>query len=195
MREVQRRAGPDSGLRAGIGLILALSVWASPGLAQSPSPPPPAPMTNKSVHGTLVRVDTRQNSLFMKSDAGEPMAWRLSPRVITEAARFKQGDPVIVIYRQVGAGEKAITAVAFPGTATAPVYVNTTSGRIVFRSGASADGTCPSHAAGPVNETAIPAGGMTEIADDCWCCAPSDQTCTPANKSGLGQAFLIRCYP
>ena len=195
MREARGRKGRlESGLRVGLALAVALGLGASPARAQSPSPAPPAPMTNKSVHGSLVRVDTRQNSLFMKSDAGEPMAWRLSPRVITEAARFKPGDPVIVIYRQVGAGEKAITAVAFPGTATAPVYVNTTSGRIVFRSGPSTDGTCGPHP-GPVNETAIPAGGMTEIADDCWCCAPSDQTCTPANKSGLGQAFLIRCYP
>ena len=30
--------------------------------------------------------------------------------------------------------------------------------------------------------------------EECWCCAPSGQTCTPGNKTGLGRALLVQCF-
>jgi hypothetical protein len=42
--------------------------------------------------------------------------------------------------------------------------------------------------------TNILSGGQAETTDACWCCAPAGRTCTPANKTGLGRAFLTRCY-
>lgn len=151
-------------------------------------------MTHKSVYGKLQGVDTAQNSVVMKSDAGERLAWRFEPAVIAEAARFKSGDPIIVIYRQISPSEKRVTAVAFPGAATTPVYVNMTGLRVVLRSAPAVGGVCGRPDAGPISESTIPAGGRAESMEPCWCCAPSGVACTPGNKTGLGKALLVRCF-
>jgi hypothetical protein len=47
---------------------------------------------------------------------------------------------------------------------------------------------------GAVSESVIPSGGLAEVMDECWCCAPVGESCTPGNKSGLGRALLVRCF-
>lgn len=153
---------------------------------------PPRP--HKSVYGKLQSVDETLNSVIMKSDTGERLAWRLDAAVIAEAARFKPGDPMIVIYRQLAPNEKRVTAVAFPGTATTPLYVNMTGSRVVLRSAPFVNGACGQPNAGPVNESTIPSGGLAEVLEACWCCAPSGETCIPGNKSGRGRALLVQCF-
>ena len=101
---------------------------------------------------------------------------------------------MIVIYRQISSNEKRVTAIAFPGTASTPIYVNLTGSRVVLRSAAAVAGVCGGADAGPVSESIIPEGGRAEVMDACWCCAPAGSTCTPGNKSGQGQAFLERCF-
>jgi hypothetical protein len=152
---------------------------------------PPAP--HKSVYGKLQSVKDL-NGVIMTSDAGERLAWRFEPAVIAEAARFKLGDPMIVIYRQVTPSEKRVTAVAFPGTAATPLYVNMTGSRVVLRSAPAKDGACGQPSAGPIHESTIPSGGMAEVLDACWCCASPDESCTPGNRSGLGRALLVQCF-
>jgi hypothetical protein len=131
----------------------------------------------------------------MRSDAGERLAWKFEASVIAELARFKPGDPMIVIYRQVSPGEKRVTAVAFPGTAETPIYVNATGWKVTLRSAPMVGGVCSQvPEAGAVLESTIQVGGRAEVLEACWCCAPSGETCTPSNKSGLGQALLVRCF-
>ena len=55
------------------------------------------------------------------------------------------------------------------------------------------NGSC-SQTTGPVSESTIPARGLAEALEECWCCAPSGQTCTPGNKTGLGRALLVQCF-
>jgi len=100
---------------------------------------------------------------------------------------------MIVIYRQTRPNEKVVTAVAFPGAAATPIYVNVTGSRVALRSGPATDGAC-SENAGPVNESTIPADGLAEISDACWCCAPAGDSCAPTTKSGLGRAILVQCF-
>jgi hypothetical protein len=101
---------------------------------------------------------------------------------------------MIVIYRQTASNEKRVTAVAFPGTAAKPTYVNLTGERVVLRSAAMVGDSCSNPVTGPVSESVVPADGRAEVQDDCWCCAPFGSTCTPGNKSGLGTAYLERCF-
>jgi len=179
---------------AGVGLALLLGAGSvglsSRALAQAPAP---AALAFRSVHGKLERVDEQLNGVAVVSDEGRRMAWQLDKRVIERLKGFKPGDPVVVIYRQRGA-EKAVTAIAFPGAAETPVYVNTTDQRVVLVSGPMVDGACSAPAKEPPRTTPILAGGQAETQDACWCCAPAGKTCTPANKTGLGRAFLTRCY-
>ena len=189
---------------AGSGVVVLLGLFlgtASPSAAQEPSAPAPAvqapaepAISRKSVYGNLSSVDKSLNGIIMKSDGGERLAWRLDPRVINEAARFKPGVPMIVIYRQVSPSEKRVTALAFPGSAARPTYVNTTGSRVVVRSSAAADGVCGPTPAGPVSESTLPAGGRAEILEACWCCAAPGETCVPSNKSGQGRALLVQCF-
>src|SRR5450432_3398169 len=86
-------------------LLLAVLLGAPSPAAMAQASPEPAPV-HKSVRGTLDRVDSRLSSVIMKSDTGETMTWRFSPAVIGEAAKFKAGTPVIVIYRQTSPSEK-----------------------------------------------------------------------------------------
>jgi hypothetical protein len=155
---------------------------------------PEAPPPHKSVYGKLDSVDKSVNAVFMKSDTGERLAWRFDAAVVAEAAQFKPGDPMIVIYRQLPHKAKRVTALAFPGTADTPTYVNMTGGRVVLRSAPAKDGVCGKPDAEPVTESVIPAGGRAEVMEACWCCAASGETCTPGTKSGLGRAYLVQCF-
>jgi hypothetical protein len=173
-----------------VGVLLA-SALALHAPAQAPTS---TPRPFKSVYGKLSAVDKSQNGVIMTSDSGQRLAWRFDPAVIAEAARFKPGDPLIVIYRQVAANEKRVTAIAFPGSATSQIYVNTTGAPVLLRSAPAVNGACGQPDAGPVTESTIPAGGAAEVLEKCWCCAASGESCTPGNESGLGRALLVQCF-
>ena len=179
--------------RVALGAAFLFTVFSGREAAAQAPAATAKPRPSQSVHGTLESVDQSLNGLIMKSDAGERLPWRFEKAVIAEAAQFKPGDPVVVIYRQIDTGDKAVTALAFPGATSTPVYVNMTGRRVVLRSGPAVDGACGAPAAGPTNEYPIGTGSLTEISDACWCCSPAGETCTPANRSGLGRAFLVRC--
>lgn len=176
-----------------VAVVLAGAVGGAVGHAADPSPAA-SPATHKSVYGKLTRVDTIRNGVIMKTDGGENMAWRFHPRVIAQALKFKEGDPMIVIYRQIGSSEKRVTALAFPGSAPTPIYVNTTGARVIVRSTAMSNGVCGQPDAGPISDVTIPADGVAEVLEACWCCAASGETCTPGNKSGNGRALLVACF-
>lgn len=158
------------------------------------APAQDAARPHKSVYGTLERVDDSQNSVVMKSDSGERLAWRFEPAVIAEAARFKPGAKVIVIYRQISATEKRVTALAFPDAAAKPTYVNLTRESVVLRSAPASGGSCEQPTAGPVSESTIPPGGRAEALEACWCCALAGGACSTATKAGAGKALLVQCF-
>jgi hypothetical protein len=201
------RAAPRTALAA--ALALSLGGPAPRALAQVPpapdaavphpqgSPDPTIPdptRPHKSVYGKLAVVDPSLNGVAMTTDAGEKLAWRFNPSVVKEAAQFKPGDRMIVIYRQIASNEKRVTALAFPGSAKTPIYVNTTGQRVLVRSTAPVDGVCGGPGEGNVTESVIPAGGIAEVLDGCWCCATDGESCTPGNKSGNGRALLVHCF-
>ena len=108
-----------SGVRAGLAILLTLIVGAPPPRAAAQAEAgPPAP--KKSVYGKLQSVDKSLNGVIMMSDSGDRLAWRFEPAVIAEVARFKPGDPMIVIYRQITPNEKRVTAVASPAPPQSP---------------------------------------------------------------------------
>ena len=182
---------------AGVAVLLGLFAGsgAPRAAAQAPAPAAADPgRPHKSVYGKLASVDKTRNGIVMKSDAGERLSWHFDPAVIAEAARFKPGDPMIVIYRQVTPNQKRVTAVAFPGSAATPLYVNTTGSRVMVRSAPAVDGVCGGPNAGPVSESTIPTGGVAEVLEACWCCAVPGESCNPGNKSGLGRALLVQCF-
>lgn len=187
-----------NGIRTGCvaslaGLLVLLGVASGPNAAAQTAQDPPRSF--KSVYGKLESLNERQQGVIMASDAGERLAWRFDPRVIAGIARFELGSPMIVIYRQISASEKRVTAVAFPGTAQAPTYVNLTGSRVVLRSGpAAADGACGQADAGPIQEAMILDGGQAETTEACWCCAAPGEACVPGNRTGLGQALLVQCF-
>jgi hypothetical protein len=147
----------------------------------------------RTVHGKLEMVNESVHGVSVVSDDGQRMAWQFDKGVIEKLKAFKPGDPVVVIYRERGS-DKAVTAIAFPGAAATPVYVNTTGQRVALVSGPLVDGACGQPAAESLHTTSILSGAQAETSDACWCCAPAGRTCTPANKTGLGRAFLTRCY-
>jgi len=147
----------------------------------------------KSVHGKLDAVDLQLNGVIMVTDEGKRVAWKFDKAVIDQLSGFKPGDPMVVIYREKGK-DKAVTALAFPGAAQTAVYVNTTGQRVELVSGPMVNGACGAAAEAPPTTITIPMGGRADTADACWCCAPAGETCTPANKTGAGRAFLTNCY-
>jgi hypothetical protein len=181
--------------RALAGAAFLLGLLAGPSApragAQAPAEPP---RPHKSVYGKLAGVDKSRSGIVMKSDAGERLSWRFDAAVIAEAARFKPGDPMIVIYRQIAPNQKRVTALAFPGSATTPLYVNTTGSRVVVRSRPAVNGECGGPGAGSVSEATIPSGGVAEVLEACWCCAVPGESCNPGNKSGRGRALLVQCF-
>jgi hypothetical protein len=183
------RTGVFAGVAAGLGLAVTVASIAVAAQAQSGPAVP-----RQSVYGKLKSVDARQNNVVMASDAGESLGFRFEPAVIAEIAKFKPGDPMIVIYRPVSSSEKRATAIAFPGSSATPIYVNLTGDRVTLRSAAAVNGTCGPTGDSTVQESVIPAGGMAEASEACWCCAAAGQTCTPGNRTGLGRALLVRCF-
>lgn len=181
-----------TGVTAGVGAMAVLLLCGPPPRASAQAPAP-TPAPTKSVRGKLLSVDTALNTVLMTETNGAQMAWHFDAPIVSEAARFKPGDPVIVIYRQTSPKEKRVTALAFPGSARAPIYVNLTGERVVLRSAAGVGGACD-ETSGPVSESTIPAGGLAEVMDGCWCCAPAGASCTPRTKSGQGRAFLAQCF-
>jgi hypothetical protein len=177
----------------GAALLLALGA----GEATPQAAPSPAAGTGRiataTVHGKLDMVNERLNGVSVITDDGARMAWQLDKRVIAHVKRFKPGDPVVVIYRVRGGGT-AVTAIAFPGAAKTPTYVNTSAERVELVSGPMVDGACGKLPEAPIHTTTIPVGGRAGTEDACWCCAPAGGACVPANKTGLGQAFLVQCY-
>ncbi len=182
-------------------LLLASLSGAAPRAAAQAPPAAPAPAAaatpapTKSVYGKLLSVNRTNNNVLMTEDGGAQLAWQFSAPVIAEAARFKAGAPLIVIYRQIGPGpkDKRVTAIAFPGSAKSPIYTNLTGERVVLRSVAGVGGHCE-QTTGSVSESVIPDGGLAEVLEDCWCCAPAGETCTPGTRSGLGRAYLAQCF-
>jgi len=177
----------------GMAVLLALAAGTASRAAETQAPADP-PRAHKSVYGKLETVDAKLNGVVIRSDAGERLGWRFDRRVIAQLEEFKQGDPVIVIYRQMSPGDKAVTAIAFPGKAETPIYVNATGFRVVMRSAPMVDGACGGPEAAPINQSMLPVDGTAEILDACWCCAASGDSCSPGNKSGNGRAILIRCF-
>ena len=182
--------------RLGTGLGVALLLSALPGVtpsraaAQSTAP---GGLAFQTVHGKLEVVNESVNGVAVVSDEGQRMAWQFDKTVIEKLKGFKPGDPVVVIYRLRGA-DKAVTAIAFPGAAATPIYVNTSGQRVELVSGPMVGGACGQPAESAIKRTTIPTGGRAETQDACWCCAPAGQACVPSNRTGLGQAFLIHCY-
>jgi hypothetical protein len=179
---------------ASFALLLALPATAA-------APPPAAPAkaetkaeapVRKSVYGKLESVDQNRKGLIMTADNGDRLAWRVETLVLERLREVKPGVPMIVIYRQTQPNEKIVTAVAFPGAADNPTYVNTTGARVILHSGPAVDGAC--ERAEAVHQVPIIEGGQAETGDACWCCAPADEACHPSTKTGLGRAFLVRCF-
>ena len=181
--------GPGSGVRLGVALLLGLS----PGVLASRADAQGAPRASKSVYGTLEAVDESAGGIIMKTEEGKRVAWKFDKAIVARLTRFKAGDPVIVIYRLRGA-DKAVTAVAFPGAAKTAVYHNTSGQRIELVGGPMVNGACGEPSKEPVSITSIPNGGQGEVPQACWCCAPAGGMCIPANRTGVGEAFLANCY-
>jgi hypothetical protein len=192
----------------GVVLVLAAGLAATaPAQAPAPAPAPapaktpaqanaqrPSKIAVRTVYGKIEMVNESVRGLAIVADDGQRMAWQLDKKVIDQVKAFKPGDSVIVIYRERGAG-KAVTAIAFPGKAETPLYVNTTGERVELVSGPMVDDACGKAPEASIHRTTIPTGARAETQDACWCCAPAGQACVPSNRTGLGQAFLIHCYP
>jgi hypothetical protein len=185
-------------------LAFSLGPQSSPVAAQSSPAAPPSPAApaaaaparpQKSAYGTMSAIDKSLSAVAMKTNDGKKLAWKFPPRVIAQVIEnFKVGDPMIVIYRQISSSEKRVTAVAFPGSAATPIYVNTTGSRVLVRTGPMVGGVCGTPDAGPISESMLPADGLAEVQEACWCCAVDGESCTPGNKSGNGRAFLVNCF-
>jgi hypothetical protein len=182
-----------TGLRRSGRLVAAVALACTFAAAAHAQGRPPVPLVYRSAHGTLVGVDATAGTILMKTDEGKTMAWKFDAAVTGQLGAYKKGDPVVVIYRLRGA-DKAVTAVAFPGTADRPVYVNTSEERVQIVGGPLVNGACGQPSDVPLSTTTIPAGGQAVVADACWCCAPAGEACIPGNKTGNGQAFLARCF-
>jgi hypothetical protein len=186
---------------AGALLSLALSATRPGGLAAQG--PTPAPLAQGSLRGTLMQVDRPLSGLIIRNEEGKGMAWRLDPSVIEQVAKFKAGDPLWMIYRELGAGNRAVTAVGFPGTAPKPLFVNATGSAVVVRSGDYVGGVCsavPGEGTGG-GQLRLSRGSTRELDARCWCCSSPDQTCQPANRAYepgdrvTGTIILARCFP
>jgi hypothetical protein len=173
----------------GLGLLVGGGV--PPLDAQVPSEPS---RPKKSVYGKLDGINKRLNGVFMLTDANQRVAWRFEAAVIAEIEKMPPANPMIVIYRQVTTNDKRVTAVAFPGTAASPTYMNLTGDRVALRSAPHVNGACGQADPATVQETTIPRGGWAEATDGCWCCAVAGETCNPGNKSGNGRAILVGCF-
>jgi hypothetical protein len=184
--------------------LLPLAVVAalgSPADRVAAQPAPNAPLVYQSVEGTIETIDVKLNGIILKGADGKRHAWQLRPSVIQEAARYKPGDWMWVIYRQIGPSETGVTALGFPGLQEKPHYVNATGGRILLRTGPYTEGACRPVAPEQMKGAELRSG--TDLVDDeaapCWCCATSGTQCDLATRShdtrGTGRIVLARCYP
>src|SRR5262245_60252417 len=78
-----------------------VAAQASPSPAPSPASSPASLRPRQSVHGKLQSVEKRLSALVMTTDDGQRMVWKFPSAVVADAERFKPGDHMIVIYRQV----------------------------------------------------------------------------------------------
>ena len=174
---------------------------------------PPAPLAAQasltgpgvtgSVSGTLVTVDKPLSGLILRTDEGRQMAWRLDRSVLEQLSRFKKGDRMWVIYRELGGGDRAVTAIGFPGTETVPVYVNATGAGVrLHTAGYLEGGTCRGYREdGQVSHQLVLRGGRAGNEARCWCCSSMQETCDPANRAYepgdrvTGRIILSRCFP
>jgi hypothetical protein len=175
--------------------------WPAGASAQLPNQPP---LAQGSIRGTLVRVDKPLLGLVMRNEEGKQMAWRLDRSVIEEISQAKAGDPMWVIYREFGGGNRAVTAIGFPGAAQKPVYVNATGTTVLLRTGAYVENACRTgypREKDTVGQFRLRRGSVTEDTAACWCCSPIEDSCEPANRSYepgdkiTGRIVLARCYP
>lgn len=177
------------------GPLAAQSAPASPTASPAAAAAPDSGRPQKSAYGTMSAIDKSLSAVAMKTRDGRKLAWKFPPRVIEQIlTSFKIGDPMIVIYRQISPSEKRVTAVAFPGSAATPIYVNTTGSRVIVRTSAMVGGVCGTPDAAPISESMLPADGRAEVQEACWCCAVDGESCVPGNKSGNGRAFLVTCF-
>jgi len=174
-------------------LAALIAAWLAAPAARVAAQQAASPAPTKSVYGKLLSVDPTHNTVLMVEDGGAQLAWRFDKALIAEAEKFKPGDPVIVIYRQLAPKQKRVTALAFPGTAKSPIYVNMTGDRVVIRSAPGVGGSCD-EPGGNISESVIPPRGLAEVMEACWCCAPAGSTCAPTTKSGNGRALLSQCF-
>ena len=175
----------------------AVAAQSAPAASPAPAalPTPDATRVQKSAYGTMSAVDKSLSAVAMKTREGQRLAWKFPPRVIAQIVdNFKPGAAMIVIYRQISGSEKRVTAVAFPGSAATPIYVNTTGERVTVRTSPMVEGVCGRPEAEPISESILPADGLAEVPEACWCCAVIGESCTPGNKSGNGRAFLVSCF-
>jgi hypothetical protein len=173
-------------LAAGLGLALVLC-------QSSASAQGTAVRAYKTVRGKIEMINPSVNGVAVIADDGQRMAWQFDKALIERIKGFKAGDPVVVILRERGK-DKAVTAIAFPGAAPAATYVNMTGERVQFLSGPLVDGDCDAATTELPTSRSLGTGREVETKDGCWCCAPAGEVCRPANKTGVGLAFLTRCY-
>ncbi len=176
----------------GAAVILGAAVALLPGPVESQAPD--MPLVRTSTSGVLQAVDPTLNGIVIKSDAGERLGWELAPGVIAEAGKFKPEARVRVIYRQAGPSDSAVTAIGFPGAEKSPLYVNGTGSNVVLRLGPAAGGKCGGPSASIAAEFPLPRLGSIADPAACWCCAGSNETCTPANHSEVGRIILAQCF-
>ena len=177
--------------RGVLGLVVALAAGASFLVGQELVE---GPLVRSSLNGVLDKVVPRNNAIVMKTEDGRRLGWQLPAPVIAEAAKFEPGSSMWVIYRQRDASDQAVTALGFPGVEDKPVYVNATGYNVVLRTGPKVGGQCGGETEGQMMDYDLTKGLVTEDLNACWCCAPSQERCSPSNQSGNGRIILAQCF-
>ena len=168
----------------GLGLGLAVGGEAPRAAAQARRRPrPPGPRRASTASSRASRSGTtRRDGLGRQQAAG----LEVRKDLITEIEKFKPGDPMIVIYRQVGPNDKRVTAVAFPGTAQKPTYKNLTGERVTLRSAPLVNGACGPADRARSRRSRSPGTGSPRSTDGCWCCASAGTRACRATRRGSG---------
>lgn len=173
----------------------SVCVLAAAVAAASPSP---KPLLTDSVSGTIEVVDTRLNGIIVHSEGGDRIAWKLPAPAIKEASRYERGARVRVHYRGLQTGDRAVTALSFPGDGSEVTYVNGTGARVLLRTGAAnADGGCASEPSSDGAAERMVARNRTAVMEpSCFCCAPPGKTCGLANHAVAGSRIVLaQCFP
>jgi hypothetical protein len=190
---------PLPSLRAAFLLLAVDIALGSPADRATAQPVPNAPIVTQSIEGTIESIDEQLGGIILKGSDGKRHAWRLQAPVLKEAARYKPGDWVWMIYRQLGHSERAVTALGFPGTQEKPVYVNATGDTVVLRTGPYTEGACRALPLEQVTDYDVRPGSEVTDTAPCWCCATRGKQCDLANRSfdehGTGRIVLARCFP